>query len=95
MLSYQTKKEEKEYLAIVKRAKEKHHLQTKLFSLIPTAVKFDLWIGHCELCMNQLRSRPMYVLKIPNDPVLKIKYLCQYCASLHEKYIIAFYILKN
>jgi len=92
---YSLKKEEKEYLQIVKTASEKHHLQTKLFSLMPMAVKFDLFTGYCELCQQILRSRPMYILKIPGDPIYKIKYLCQYCAGLHKKYIIAFYILKN
>jgi len=80
---------------MVHKCAEKHGLQSKLFSLIPTAAKFDLFIGHCELCNLKLKARPMYVLKIPNDPVYKIKYLCQYCANLHEKYIIMFFILKN
>jgi len=92
---YQTKKEEKIYLEMVHKIKEKHGLQTKLFSLIPTATKFDLFIGRCELCDHKLTSRPMYVLKIPGQNMYKIKYLCQYCANLHEKYIVMFFILKN
>jgi len=83
------------YLEMVHKCNEKHGLQTKLFALIPTACKFDLYHGHCELCEQKLQSRPMYILKIPNDPVYKIKYLCQYCANLHEKYIVMFFILKN
>jgi len=94
-LYYKTKKEEKEYLEIVKKTKEKHHLQTKIFSLQPMAVKFDLYHGHCELCELKLHSRPMYILKIPGNPVYQIRYLCQYCAGLHEKYIVSFFILKN
>jgi len=92
---YSLKKEEKEYLKIMKNAREKHHLQTKIFSLMPIAVKFDLFIGHCELCKLKLKSRPVYIMKIPNNPIHQIKYLCQYCAGLHEKYIVSFFILKN
>jgi len=88
-------KEEKQYLDMIKKAKEKHHIQTKLFCLQPMAVKFDLFNGHCELCTKILRSRPMYILKIPGTNILEIKYLCHYCAELHEKYIVCFIITKN
>jgi len=88
-------KEEKEYLKIIKKAKQEHHLQTKIFSLKPLAVKFDLFNGHCEMCQIKLHSRPMYLLKIPRTEVTQVRYFCGYCASLYEKYIIGLIITKN
>jgi len=92
-----TTKEEREYLNMVHKTYEKHHIQTKIFSKIPLAAKFDLFNGHCEMCQIKLKSRPMYILKVPNkyQNSLQIRYLCQYCAGLHEKYIIMFFITKN
>jgi len=89
------KPEEKEYLDMIKKTHQEHHIQTKIFSMLPLAVKFDLWVGHCELCDLKMRARTMYILKIPNNPVLQIKYLCGYCAGLHEKYIRFLIITKN
>ena len=89
------KPEEKEYLNIIHKIHEKHGIQTKIFSLQPLAVKFDNYTGHCEFCQHKLRSRPVYVMKIPGHSMYEIKYLCQYCAGLHEKYIISLFILKN
>jgi len=88
-------KEEKEYLKIVHKSKEEHHLQTKIFSLQPMAVKFDLFTGHCEMCQQKLHSRPLYLLKIPNNDITQIRYFCGYCAGLHQKYIIGLIITKN
>jgi len=89
------KPEEKEYLDMIHMTQRRYHIQTKLFSMIPYAVKFDLYHGHCEMCEQKLESRPMYLLKIPNLDLPQIKYLCRYCAGLHEKYIISFFITKN
>jgi len=87
--------EEKEYLKIVHAVHEKHHIQTSLFSLIPYAVGFERFNGHCEMCEIKLSSRPLYIVKFPNLETKQIRYWCNYCASLHSKYIIAFIILKN
>jgi len=88
-------KEEKEYLKIVHATHEAHKIQTKIFCLHPYAVSFNLFNGHCEQCLGKLRSRPMYVMKLPGLEVLQIKYLCNYCAGLHEKYIKFLIITKN
>jgi len=80
---------------MVHKQHEKHHIQTKLFSMIPLAVKFDLFHGHCENCQAIMRSRMMYLLKKPKDNMLTIKYLCSYCASLHEEFIRFLIITKN
>jgi len=92
-----TTKEEREYLNMIRKTEQEHHIQTKIFSKIPLAAKFDLFTGHCEMCQIKLHSRPMYILKVPNkyEKTLQIRYLCQYCAGLHEKYIIMFFITKN
>jgi len=92
-----TTKEEKEYLNMIHRTNREHHIQSKLFSKVPTAVKFDNFTGHCEMCQIKLESRPMYVLKVPNkyEKAYLIRYLCTYCASLHAKYIIMFFITRN
>jgi len=92
-----TTKEEKEYLDMIHKTSREHHIQTKLFSMVPLAAKFDLFTGHCEMCAIKLRSRPMYIMEIPNkfEKMLQIRYLCGYCASLHEKYIKFFLITKN
>jgi len=87
--------EEKEYLKLVHRVHEKHHIQTKLFSLIPFAVSYTLFNGHCDMCKQILRSRPMYVVKFPTLETNQVRYWCNYCASLHKKYIICFIITKN
>jgi len=87
--------EEKEYLQIIKKIHEKHHIQTKLYTKIPFAVGFDLFNGHCELCKIKLRSRPMYIVKFPNLETNQIRYWCNYCASIHDKYIISLIITKN
>jgi len=87
--------EEKEYLKIVHAVHEKHHIQTKLWTMIPFAVGFELFTGHCEMCEIKLRSRPMYVVKFPNLETNQVRYWCNYCASLHEKYIISLTITKN
>jgi len=87
--------EEKEYLKIVHRTHREHGIQTKLFSIIPYAVGYDRYIGHCELCNNKLNSRPMYVVKFPNLETNQVRYWCPYCASIHEKYIICLIITKN
>jgi len=89
------KPEEREYLNMMKKTYEKHHIQTKIFSMLPIAVKFDLFHGHCELCQQVMKSRAMYIMKVPNENVLQIKYLCGYCAGLHEKYIRFLIITKN
>jgi len=89
------KKEEKEYLKIIHAINEKHGLQTKIFSMQPLAVKFDKFNFHCEQCSQILRSRPMYLMKRPGVNVLSIKYLCNYCAGLHEKYIVSLIITSN
>jgi len=87
--------EEKEYLKIIHKIHEKHHIQTKLFSYLPAAVGFELFTGHCEICDQKLRSRPMYIVKFPNLERNQVRYWCNYCASLHEKYIIQLIITKN
>jgi len=88
-------KEEKEYLKIVHTIHQKHHIQTNLFSMVPYAVSFNLFNGHCEKCQIKLHSRPMYIVKFPNLEVKQICYWCGYCASLHSKYIISLIITKN
>jgi len=88
-------REEREYLKLVHRVHKEHGIQTKLFSKIPYAVGFDSWIGHCEYCNVLLRSRPMYIVKFPNLETNQVRYWCNYCASLHEKYIICLIITKN
>jgi len=88
-------KEEKEYLKIVHAVHQKHHIQTKLWSILPYAVSFELFNGHCEICQIKLRSRPMYIVKFPNLETNQVHYWCNYCASLHEKYIITLIITKN
>jgi len=89
------KPEEREYLNLVHKVHEKHGIQTKIFSLIPIAVAYHLFNGHCDICQQKLRSRPMYILKIPRLERFQIKYLCSYCAKLHEKYIRFLIITKN
>jgi len=88
-------KEEREYLKIIHNVERANHIQTKIFSLKPYAVSFELFNGHCQFCQLKLHSRPMYVMKIPNLEVMQIKYLCGYCAGLHEKYIKFLIITKN
>jgi len=88
-------REEREYLDLVHRTHEKHGIQTKIFSVQPLAVKFDLFHGHCELCQKRLQSRPMYIVKMPNLEHYQIKYWCTYCAGIHERYIISLIITKN
>jgi len=88
-------REEKEYLKIVHAVHEKHHIQTKLFSYLPLAVGFELFNGHCEMCDGKLSSRPMYIVNFPNLERYQVRYWCNYCAGLHEKYIIALFITKN
>lgn len=88
-------KEEKEYLKIVHTIHEKHHIQTRLFTMIPLAVGFELFKGHCEMCEQKLRSRPMYLVKFPNLEKYQVRFWCNYCASLHSKYIISLIITKN
>jgi len=88
-------KDEKEYLNMIHSIHQKHGIQTKIFSLQPFAVKFELFHGHCEFCDLVLHSRPMYIMKIPGNDMYQIKYLCQYCAGLHEKYIKFMIISKN
>lgn len=94
MLKY-NKPEEKQYLNIIRKIQDRHGIQTQIFSLMPNAVKFDNFIHRCEACMTHLESRPTYVLKIPNDKILKIKYLCKNCAGKYTKYIVYYLILKN
>jgi len=88
-------REEKEYLKIVHNIHRAHKIQTKLFTIIPYAVSFEIFTGRCEICQTRLRSRPMYVVKFPNLSTNQIHYWCNYCASLHEKYIITLIITKN
>jgi len=88
-------KEEKEYLDLVHRVNRKHGIQTRLFSLIPYAVNFDLFNGHCDFCNSVLRARPMYLVRFPGLETNQVRYWCNYCASLHEKYIICLIITKN
>jgi len=88
-------KEEKEYLRIVHDVHRSHHLQTKLWTMLPYAVSFELFKGHCEMCEIKLHSRPMYIVKFPNLSTHQVRYWCNYCASLHEKYIITHIITKN
>jgi len=88
-------KEEKEYLKIVHKIHEKHGIQTKLFSLIPYAVGFDRFCGYCDFCKSKLKSRPMYIVKFPTLETKQVRYWCNYCASIHEKYIICLIITKN
>jgi len=88
-------REEKEYLKIVHKVHEKHHIQTKIWCMVPYAVGFDLFQGRCEICETKLKSRPMYIVKFPNLETNQVRYWCNYCASLHEKYIIMLVISKN
>jgi len=88
-------KEEKQYLKIVHATHEKHHIQTKLWTKIPFAVGFDLFQGRCEICETKLRHRPMYIVKFPNLETNQVRYWCNYCAELHEKYIIMLIITHN
>jgi len=88
-------REEKEYLKIVHLVHEKHHIQTKLFTMIPWAVSYELFKGHCEICEQKLMSRPTYIVKFPNVETNQVRYWCNYCASLHKKYIICMLITKN
>jgi len=88
-------REEKEYLDLVHKVHEKHGIQTKIFSIIPYAVNYNLYNGHCDFCQIKLNSRPMYILKFPGIETNQVRYFCSYCASLHEKYIICLIITKN
>jgi len=88
-------KEEKEYLKIVHKIHRKHGIQTKIYSRLPYAVNFELFIGRCDFCSCLLRSRPMYIVKFPTLETNQVRYWCNYCASLHEKYIICLIITKN
>ena len=88
-------KEEREYLNIVHKIHQEHGIQTKLFSICPIAVKFDNFVGHCEYCKTKLKSRPLYIVKMPNLDTYQVKYWCNYCAGIHEKYIISLIITKN
>jgi len=88
-------REEKEYLKIVHAVHQKHHIQTKLFSYLPFAVSFEIFNGHCQKCQIKLHSRPMYIVKFPNLETNQVMYWCNYCAGLHEKYIISLIITKN
>jgi len=87
--------EEKEYLNLVHKVHKKHGIQTRLFNLIPYAVGYDRFTGHCDFCQSNLRSRPMYIVKFPTLETNQVRYWCNYCASLHEKYIICLIITKN
>ncbi len=87
--------DEKEYLKIIHLVHEKHHIQTRIFSMIPFAVSFERFNGHCEKCQIKLHSRPMYIIKIPSLETNQIRYWCNYCAALHKKYIICMIITKN
>jgi len=87
--------EEKEYLRLVHGVHSKHHIQTRLFTMVPYAVGFERFKGHCEICEQKLNSRPMYIVKFPNLETNQVRYWCTYCASLHEKYIICLIITKN
>jgi len=87
--------EEKEYLTLIRNQLNKHHIQTKLFSLTPYAVGYELFNGHCEICHIKLKSRPMYIVKFPNLETNQIRYWCNFCASIHQKYIITLVITKN
>jgi len=89
------KPEEREYLSIVHKIHQKNGIQTKIFSLCPMAVNFNLFNGHCEFCQKVLRSRPMYIVKFPTLETLQVKYWCSYCAGIHEKYIKFLIITKN
>jgi len=88
-------REEKEYLKFVHQVHREHHIQTKIFSMMPFAVGFDLFNGHCNLCEIKLRSRPMYIVKFPHLATKQVRYWCNYCASIHEKYIVCMIITKN
>jgi len=88
-------KEEKEYLTLVHRVHRKHGIQTKIFTKIPYAVCYELFTGHCDFCQIKLNSRPMYVVKFPTLQTNQVRYWCNYCASIHEKYIICLIITKN
>jgi len=63
--------------------------------MIPYAVSFELFNGHCDLCQHILKSRPMYIIKIPGIDTKQVRYWCNVCASRHEKYIILKVITKN
>jgi len=63
--------------------------------MVPYAVAYEKFHGHCEMCETVLKSRPMYVVKFPNLETNQVRFWCNYCASLHEKYIICFIITKN
>jgi len=89
------KQEEKEYLNIVHKINEKHGIQTKIFSMCPLACKFELYHGHCEKCAIKMNSRHMYIVKFPNLETYQVRDWCNYCAGLHEKYIISLIITKN
>jgi len=88
-------KDEKEYLKLVHKIHEKHGIQLRLFSKIPYAVNYERFNGHCEFCGCVLHSRPMYIMKFPHIQTNQVKYFCNYCASIHEKYIIFLIITKN
>jgi len=88
-------RDEKKYLELVHKVHKKHGLQTKLFSIIPYAVNFSLFNGHCDFCNSVLRTRPMYIVKFPTLETNQVRYWCNYCASIHEKYIICLIITKN
>jgi len=88
-------KAEKEYLDTIHKKLQEHHIQTKLFSMIPFAVNYERFNGHCDWCNRKLASRPMYILKIPTLETKQVRYFCSYCASIHEKYIIMLILTKN
>jgi len=88
-------KDEREYLNLIHKVYEEHNIQTKLFSLIPIAVNFELFHGHCDFCEKRLYSRPMYILKFPHIDTMQVRYFCRYCAEIHEKYIQFLIITKN
>jgi len=88
-------REEKEYLDLVHKTHQEHGIQTKIFSMIPLAVKFDNFCGYCEYCHTTLKHRPLYIVKIPNLEHYQVKYWCNYCAGIHQKYIISLIITQN
>ncbi len=94
-MNFRVDKDEKDYLNLIHKTYEEHHIQTRLFSMIPYAVNYEKFNGHCDWCNRLLRSRPMYILKIPHLETKQVRYFCSYCASIHEKYIIMLILTKN
>jgi len=88
-------KEEKDYLNLVHKVHREHGIQTRIFTKIPYAVSFTRFNGHCEFCSIMLHSRPMYIVKFPTLETNQVRYWCNYCAGLHEKYIICLIITSN